>query len=137
MEAKKKAEEAKNHPEGWADAEAKKNLGNAEYKKKNFEKAIELYTDAIALCPKEIIYHSNLGAVHIEMKNYDACIAECELAVEKTKEGGYDYVKLAKVYARMASAQAHKGELDAAIDTYKKALLENNDYWIKDSMKKV
>lgn len=49
----------------------------------------------------------------------------------------YDYIKLSKVLSRKASALTGKGEWDESIDVYKKALLENNDYWIKDSMKKV
>ena len=89
------------------------------------------------MCPGEILFYSNLAAVYIEQKEFDKAIEECDKGIEKTKEGGYDYVKLAKVYARKASAISHKGDLDLAIDTYKLALLENNDYWIKDSMKKV
>lgn len=71
------------------------------------------------------------------MKEYDKAIEECEKAMAKTKEGPYDFIKAAKVLARKASAQAHKGDLEEAIDTYRLATLENNDYWIKDSMKKV
>ena len=89
------------------------------------------------MCPAEIIFYSNLAAVYIEMKEYDKAIEECDKAIAKTKEGPYDFIKAAKVLARKASAQAHKGELDDALGTYKLALLENNDYWIKDSMKKV
>jgi len=38
-------------PEGFEEAEAKKNEGNAAYKKRDFAKAIELYNEAIELCP--------------------------------------------------------------------------------------
>ena len=136
-EAKKKAQEEAKHPPGFSEAEKKKNEGNAHYKKKDFEKAIELYTEAIEICPEEIIYYSNLAAVYIEMKEFDKAIEECEKAIEKTQGCSYDFKKLAKVYARKASALCNKGELDASIEVYKQALLENNDYWIKDSMKKV
>jgi len=45
------------------------------------DKAVELYNEAITLCPGEIIYHSNLGAAYIEMKEYDKCIEECDKAI--------------------------------------------------------
>ena len=71
------------------------------------------------------------------MKEYDTAIAECDKGIAISKEGAYDFIKLAKVLARKAAALSKKGSLDESLDTYKLALLENNDYWIKDSMKKV
>ena len=70
-------EESKQVPVGGVDpskvneAEAKKNSGNEEYKKKNFSKAIDHYQQAIQINPNEIIYHSNVAAAHIEMKQFD------------------------------------------------------------------
>ena len=43
-------------------------------------------------------------------------------------------MKLAKVLARKASAFEKDGKLDQAIEIYKLALLENNEYTIKDSL---
>jgi len=40
------------------------------------------------------------------MKEYDKCIEECEKAIKLSKEGYYDYVKLAKALARKANAKA-------------------------------
>lgn len=62
-------------------AEAAKLEGNTFYKAKNFEKAIEKYSEAISLNPSEIIFYSNLAAVHMEMKNFDAAIAECDKGI--------------------------------------------------------
>jgi hypothetical protein len=45
-----------------------------------------------------------VAAVHIEMKNFQAAVKSCDEAIEKAKGGPYDYVKLAKVIARKASA---------------------------------
>lgn len=66
------------------------------------------------------------------MKDYDKCIEECDKAIQKAKEGFYDYVKLARAIARKATATLQKGNYDEAISLYKDALLENNDYSIKD-----
>jgi hypothetical protein len=39
------------------------------------------------------------------MKNYDKCIEECDKAIQKSKEGYYDYAKLGKALARKATAK--------------------------------
>jgi stress-induced-phosphoprotein 1 len=54
--------------------------------------------------PDELLFYSNVAAVHIEMKNFQAAVKSCDEAIEKAKGGPYDYVKLAKVIARKASA---------------------------------
>jgi len=40
--------------------------GNEFYKKKDFDKALELYTAAIELNPNELLYYTNIAAVFIE-----------------------------------------------------------------------
>lgn len=111
--------------------------GNAAYKARKFEEAIVLYNQAIELNPDELTFYTNLGAVYFEMKNFDACIAECDKAIAKAKEGPYDFVKLGKALARKANALCGKGDMEASIATYKAALLENNDVHIRDALKRV
>jgi len=41
-------------------------LGNEEYKKKNFDKAIELYDQAFSVDPTEYIFLNNKAAVLLE-----------------------------------------------------------------------
>jgi len=43
------------------------------------------------------------------MKDYERCIEECDKAIQKSKEGYYDYVKLGKALARKAGAMAAQG----------------------------
>lgn len=109
------------------DAESKKLEGNEYYKKKDFAKALELYSAAIELNPKELLYYTNVAAVYIEQKNFEQAIAQCDTAIAIAKDGAYDFVKLAKVIARKASAYEKNGQFQTALDTYAEALLENND----------
>jgi len=44
--------------------------GNVFYKAKNFEKALELYQNAIDKVPSELTYYSNKAAVLMEQKNF-------------------------------------------------------------------
>ena len=86
-------------------AEEKKRAGNEEYKNKNYDKAIALYEEAIRIDPDEIVYHSNIAAAQIELKDYDKAIAECNRAIEKSKGlAEYDFILLSKCMARKAQA---------------------------------
>jgi stress-induced-phosphoprotein 1 len=87
--------------------------------------------------PDELIFYSNIAAVHIEKKDYAAAIQSCDKGIEKSKGTNYDYVKLAKVMARKASALEKFGEFDTAIKCYQDALLEDNATVIKDALKKL
>ena len=113
------------------EAEALKAEGNVYYKKRDFEKALHYYQQAIDKDPKELTYYSNKAAVFFEMKDYNSCIAACDEAIEVSKQGGYDYVKLAKAMARKANALSMQGKFDESIEIFHKALLENQDHGIK------
>ena len=119
------------------DADAKKLQGNEFYKKKDFPNAIKLYSEAIELNPKEFTYYSNLAAVYFEMGEYDKVIEQCDRPIAMAKEGPYDFVKLGKAMARKANALFKKDMLEESIALYREALLEHNDYNIKEAMKKV
>lgn len=86
--------------------------------------------------PTDMTYYTNKAAVYFEMKDYDKCIGECDLAIQKSKEGYYDYVKLGKALARKATAKLALNEFDEAISLYKDSLLENSDNAVKDQLKK-
>lgn len=117
-------------------AEAKKAEGNEAYKKKQFEQALKFYSEAIELDENELLYYTNRAAVYHEMKEYEKCIAECDIAIKKSSEGLYDYIKLGKALARKATAFLAQEKFDEAIELYKSSLLENNDPSVKDQLKK-
>ena len=118
-------------------ADAEKDLGNAAYKKKDFEVAIGHYDKAIELFPSELTYYTNKGAVYFEMKDYQKCIECCDQAEAISKEGYYDFKKLGKAFARKANALFKIGEFDESINYYKKAMLEHNDFAFKEALRKV
>lgn len=119
------------------DAEAKKLEGNAFYKKKDFPNAIKFYSEAIELNPKEFTFYTNLAAVYFEMGEYDKVIAETDKVIQMSKEGNYDFQKLGKAMARKANALFKKGMMDESIAQYREALIEFNDYSIKQALKNV
>jgi len=89
------------------------------------------------LNPEELLFYTNLAAVHYEEKNYDAGIEQCDKAIAKAKEGIYDFVKLGKSLARKATCQAGKGDYANAILSYKSALIEHNDVHHRDALKRI
>lgn len=113
--AKKKAKE---------EADKEKALGTENYKKRNFDEAIQHYTKAWELY-KDITYLNNLGAAHFEKGDYQAAIDACNKAIEEGRMIYADFKMIAKSYARIGSAYEKMGDLDAAIDNYKKSLTEH------------
>ena len=57
-------------------AEQVKNKGNEEFKKKNFNEALNLYEQAIKINPNEPLYYNNKAATYIELKEYENALEE-------------------------------------------------------------
>ncbi|KAA0193175.1 Stress-induced-phosphoprotein 1 [Fasciolopsis buskii] len=103
---------------------AEKDLGNAEYKRKNFQQALLHYDKAIELEPTCITYHTNKAAVYFEMGEYDKCIELCERAVEVGRENRAGYDAVAKAYTRAARCFEKKNDLINAKKYFEKSLSE-------------
>eukprot|EP00922_Rhytidocystis_sp_ex-Travisia-forbesii_P039410 GHVS01058597.1.p1 GENE.GHVS01058597.1~~GHVS01058597.1.p1 ORF type:complete len:572 (-),score=92.44 GHVS01058597.1:60-1775(-) len=121
--------EAEKEAEGW------KLKGNDLYKQRKFEEALQAYDKAIETNPSDIAYHSNKGAVYIEMGEYEKCIAECQKAIDKRYESKASFDKIAKVYNRMAVCYHRQDRLPECIAMYEKSLLEDSDKTIRSALK--
>lgn len=84
--AKKKAQE---------EAEAEKKLGTENYKKRQFDSAIEHYSKAWEL-HKDITYLTNMSAAQFEKGDYQAAIDTCTKAIEEGREVLTDFKIIAK-----------------------------------------
>lgn len=103
-----------------------KDKGNELYKKKEFGPALEMYEKAIELDPDNISFQTNKAAVFFEQKEYEACEKLCNDAIEAAKSRkGYDYKTVAKAYFRMGNAQDKLGKISEAMESYRKAQLED------------
>ncbi|TMW64016.1 hypothetical protein Poli38472_014133 [Pythium oligandrum] len=95
-------------------AEEQKQLGNEEFNVKNFDKAIEHYSEAIRLDTENHIYYSNRSAAY-------GAAGKWELAEEDAKECVRRNPKFAKGYHRLANAQKQLGKNAEAMATLRAA----------------
>lgn len=98
-----------------AKAEALKLEGNRGIAEKNFELAVEKYTEAIALVPGNPIYYSNRAAAYTSLKDFQNAIKDAEKALEIDPS-------YAKGYSRLGLAKFAIGEFTDALEAYKKGL---------------
>ncbi|KAI1334625.1 hypothetical protein F5Y15DRAFT_401087 [Xylariaceae sp. FL0016] len=113
--AKKKAKE---------EADKEKALGTENYKKRNFDQAIEHYSKAWDM-HKDITYLNNLGAAYFEKGDYQKCIETCTKAIEEGRMIYADFKTIAKSYARIGTAHEKLDDLPAAIENYQRSLTEH------------
>ncbi|KYB24621.1 stress-induced-phosphoprotein 1 [Tribolium castaneum] len=118
-------------PENKKLAKAAKEQGNEFYKKKNFEKAIEFYNQAIEHDPTDITFYNNLAAVFFEQKDYDRCIKECERAIDIGRENRADFKLIAKSFLRIGNAYKRLKDYQNAKIYYEKSMSEHRTPEIK------
>jgi len=106
-------------------AQKEKELGNAAYKKKEFDTAIGHYNKAIELDSSDISFLTNRAAVYLEMEKYDECIKDCDDAVDKGREMRADYKMLARAMGRKGTALIKQGKMEEGIEAYNKSLMEH------------
>eukprot|EP01134_Creolimax_fragrantissima_P001245 CFRG1245T1 len=105
--------------EAFIRADRLKAEGNEFFKLKSYDSAIDLYTECLESCPKGdkrlSVFYSNRAACYLALKNYDAVVKDCTLALELNEM----YVK-----ALVRRAQGYEGleKLEEALDDFKKVV---------------
>ncbi|XP_028804376.1 hsp70-Hsp90 organizing protein 3 [Neltuma alba] len=135
MEVTEEEREAKGRK---AQAQREKEAGNAAYKKKDFETAIQHYSKALELDDEDISFLTNRAAVYLEMGNFEECIKDCDKAVERGRELRSDFKMIARALTRKGTALVKLAkcskDYERAIETYQKALTEHRN---PDTLKKL
>ncbi|KAG6475876.1 hsp70-Hsp90 organizing protein-like [Zingiber officinale] len=132
------SDEAKETKQIKAEAQKAKEAGNAAYKKKDFETAIQHYTRAMELDDCDISYLTNRAAVYLEMGKFEECIKDCDKAVERGRELHSDFKMIARALTRKGTALTklakNSKDYEPAIETFQKALTEHRN---PDTLKKL
>lgn len=95
-------------------AQTHKNMGNVQFKARNYQGAIHEYNKAIEICPKESVnelatFYQNRAATYEQLKMYEAVKLDCTKALELNP-------RYAKALLRRGRVLEQLGELEAALD---------------------
>lgn len=110
------------------EAEKLKSAGNEAMQRKDYQAAIEKYTQAIALSPTNPIYLSNRAAAYSASGDHAAAVKDAEIAVVADP-------KYTKAWSRLGLARFAMGDARGSVDAYQKGI-ENEGSGGSDAMKK-
>ena len=82
-----------------AKAEELKKTGNEFFKKKDFEKAVEFYSQAIELDPSNHIYYSNRAQAYRLLKLYGEANADYDRSLQIEPNSEFTFYRKAKALA--------------------------------------
>eukprot|EP00252_Welwitschia_mirabilis_P000757 TRINITY_DN1071_c0_g1_i1.p1 TRINITY_DN1071_c0_g1~~TRINITY_DN1071_c0_g1_i1.p1 ORF type:complete len:590 (+),score=124.05 TRINITY_DN1071_c0_g1_i1:345-2114(+) len=97
-------------------AELSKEKGNSAYKEKQWQKAINFYTEAIKLNGKNATYYSNRAAAYLELRSFSQAEADSSAAINLDK-------KNVKAYLRRGTAREMLGYYKEALEDFNHALV--------------
>ncbi|CAG8568733.1 9499_t:CDS:2 [Paraglomus occultum] len=108
-----------------------KEKGNEFFVKGNYAKAIEYYTRAMELDPKEHTFPINRAMAHLKLKKYAEVERDCTIGLKLHPDN-------AKAFWRRGVARREQGKLDEAKQDLQHALdLEPNENSVKQELAKV
>ncbi|KAG0499435.1 hypothetical protein HPP92_004126 [Vanilla planifolia] len=97
-------------------AESAKEKGNIAFKEKQWQKAINLYSEAIKLNGQNATYYSNRAAAYLEVGGYLQAEADCSTAINLDK-------KNVKAFLRRGTAREVLGYYKEAMEDFRYALV--------------
>lgn len=103
-----------------ADIGSSMRRGNHQYRQEKYEDALKSYQEALVQEPDNPEIHYNMARALYKMEKYDEAISEFQLGLlskDKQFQGNSFY--------NIGNCQFKKGQLDAAIESYKTTLLLN------------
>ncbi|XP_018902985.1 dnaJ homolog subfamily C member 7 [Bemisia tabaci] len=90
-------------------AEARKEQGNNQFKRKKYDKALIHYNEAIKLCPEAACYYGNRAACYLMMGQYKRALEDSKKSVDLDSKFVKGYLRLVKCYIALGdTASAEK-----------------------------
>ncbi|PPQ77277.1 hypothetical protein CVT25_010859 [Psilocybe cyanescens] len=113
-----------------SDANTLKDLGNKAFAAKDYDKAIDLFTQAIALDPKNHVLWSNRSAAKVGKKQYADALADADECIKVNPSWS-------KGYARKGAALHGARRYDDAIAAYEEGLKLEDSPALKKGLQEV
>jgi len=99
--------------------------------------ALAHYEKAIELEPYNVTFTNNKATCLIKQKKYQEAVDVCTKAIEEGREHHADFESIAKAYTKIASAEAARNNLEAAIAALNASLLEKKDPIVKRELTRI
>ena len=113
-------------------AQGKQKIGMQAFEEKRFKDALQYLTEAINLLPEGsthlATYYSDRASVHIELKEFENAISNCEQALQINADYG-------PAFFRLGAANFGLEKLDEAHQNYEKAV--KNDSSLSDQVNEI
>lgn len=112
-------------------AQQLKEQGNKAFQTGQFELAVELFTQAIALSPSEHVFYSNRSGAYASLKNYEKALEDATQCVTLKPDWP-------KGYQRKGLAEFYLSNFEESEKTYQAGLqLDPNNQLLQDGLKRV
>ena len=112
-----------------AKAEKYKNMGNDEFKKQNYQAAINYYSEAIDIKENEPAFFTNRAIAYLKIEKFEEARRDCQMALDINP-------KFAKAYNRLSKCHIAFGNLyDASIALQKSIELDPTNATNKNDQK--
>lgn len=110
-------------------SQEKRSQAVSAFVEKDYEKAIQLYTDAINLNPQNSLLYAKRGQIYLLLKKPNACIRDCNRAMELNPDS-------AAAHKFRGRANQLLGKFEEAANDLRKACKfdydEQADEWLKE-----
>ncbi|KAM0791868.1 hypothetical protein ACM66B_004125 [Microbotryomycetes sp. NB124-2] len=103
-----------------AEAQEAKDQGDAAFKAKDFDRALEHYSKALEHAPESAHVFANRSLVHLKLGNSSLAISDAEKSINLSPSWGKAYVRLGD--ALLATVSASSDNKAKAIEAYDKAV---------------
>ncbi|XP_050456901.1 putative protein FAM10A4 [Cataglyphis hispanica] len=112
-----------------AESQAKRSEAVSAFMEKDYEKAIQLYTEAIVLNPHAALLYAKRGQIFLLLNKPNACIRDCDRAIELNPDSAAAYKFRGRAYSLLG--QFEKAVIDLRLAS-KLDFDEQLDEWLRE-----
>lgn len=112
-----------------AESQAKRSEAVSAFMEKDYEKAVQLYTEAIVLNPHAALLYAKRSQIFLLLNKPNACIRDCDRAIELNPDSAAAYKFRGRAYSLLG--QFEKAVIDLRLAS-KLDFDEQLDEWLRE-----